>query len=275
MGSLFISKAAESKRLPGTVPFGLCRADHSDGWVCPVLEEKETMRKILVLLVGFSGLLSVASADAIQPVGGNTSGTFSNGAGTAAFSTSGDTWKIYPGTGNESSIVVTGNSFGVNNTPLTTLLATLTLANGGNGGGDNTFTADMDLTVNFTSPGGSNFVGFIDGLQLTTATGGGGNKNLNVIFGGLPAPQTFSYNGFDYTVTLNGYFDAASGGSLMTNLVSNNDGNSTVSAYLRGTITSEATTILIPSAVPEPVSIGLLLTVIAGVGLAARRKRAA
>jgi len=233
------------------------------------------MRKILVLLVGFSGLLNVAYADAMQSVGGNTSGTFSNGAGTAAFSTSGDTWKIYPGTGNESSIVVTGNSFGINNTPLTTLLATLTLANGGNGGGDNTFTADMNLTVNFTTPGGSNFVTFIDGLQLTTATGGGGNKNLNVAFGGLPGPQTFSFSGYDYTVTLDGYFDAASGGSPMSNLVSSNDGNPTVSAYLRGTITSEASTTVTPSAiVPEPISVGLMLTVIAGVGLAARRKRA-
>jgi len=232
------------------------------------------MRKILVLLVGFSGLLNVAYADVPQLVGGFTSGTFSNGAGTtAAFSTSGNTWKIYPGTGNESSVVVSGNVFGDSNTPLTTLLAMLTLTNGGNGGGDNTFTADMNLTVTFTTPGGSNFAGFIDGLQLITDTGGQDNKDLDLSFAGLPAPQTFSYGGYDYTVTLNGYFDAASGGSPMTHLVSSNDGNPTVSAYLRGTITSQASTVT-EIANPEPISFGLMLTAIVGVGLAARRKRA-
>ena len=224
------------------------------------------MNKILLLPVLSLALLSRVNAE--QMVEGSTTGTFSNEASSTGGTTSasGTTWTYYNGTGNASTVVVTGDNFGPSLTPLTTLLATLTVNNGGNGGGNDVFTADLNLLISFTTPAGQS-TNLIDGLQLTTDTGGPGNDTLDVSFGGLPGPQSFSFGGFTYTVTLDGYFDAATGGNSISDLVVYNPGgNNTTSgnAYLRGTITSMQD-IGTASAVPEPSSVIFLATVIAGV----------
>jgi hypothetical protein len=239
-----------------------------------------------VLLASLALALCAGGYADVVPVAGSTSGSFLSGSATIG-TTSGGTWNFASGA-NASSIVYSssGTSFGTANTPLGINLGSLTLSNGGNGGAaPGTYTAELDLTVTFTTPVGS--LVLPDDLTLTLTNGSHGQ---DILLSGLPT-GSFTVGGETYSVTIDGLYSAASGGTLLTSgcsatapncLFVANPGSGSApanigTAYLRGTVTASSSIgpPVPPSSVPEPGSVGLLLTVLGGIVFSVRRKRAA
>ena len=218
-------------------------------------------------------IATVAYGDVV-PVAGASTGVFSAPTtGTAVA----NTWTFGSGA-NESSIVFGGLPF-AGTTPLTFNLGTLTLSNGGNGGlSPDTYTALLQITAAFTTPLGQNAI-FDDTISLMVVNG---SPEKKVAVSSVPGPKTFTTGGETYTVTFNGMFDAAIGGNDITSdpgLTVDNPGSgsadSTVgTAWLRATVTAgPASGGTDTSPVPEPGSLGLLLSAVGGIGFALYRKR--
>jgi hypothetical protein len=206
-------------------------------------------------------LRSLTAYGDILPVDGSTAGAFSNPTGGS--SASENIWTY--GNGKGASNVVFNAAVFSGNTPAEFLFGSLTVNNTSNGD-HGSFTSNLGLAINFTTPSGHT-VNFSDALELLAVSGSHNSDTLVLDFGGLPGPQTFGFGNEQYTVTLDGYFNGQ--GNQISELVVPNMGNSdsTGTAYLKGTVTA----IDPPSAVPEPGSAALLVT--AGAGLALRRKR--
>jgi hypothetical protein len=227
--------------------------------------------KQFLLLASLASSLCVAGYADILPVIGSTTGTYLTGSATTG-TASGTTWTFGAGA-NASTIVYDSGGTSFNgNTALDINLGSLTLSNGGNGGlSPGSYSAELDLTVAFTTPVGS--VVLLDLLNLTIDNGSNGFK---LLLSGLPV-ESFTVGSTTYTVTLDGLYDAASGGNLLSSGLSvDNPGSGSSdptigTAYLRGTVTA-GSDIIPTSAVPEPGSISLLFTALGGVAFSLRRK---
>jgi hypothetical protein len=231
------------------------------------------MNRLIVL--GALGLAAMAAAYADSyPVQGMINGSFdtpSSGNGSVATTTTtNDTWQFVSGVNSTKVVYVAGPNFGLTNIPpdLDISLGSLTLSVAGQGGiGSNgTYTDNLNINVAFTTPTGG-LASFADTLSLQVVNGTNGYR---VLFSGLPSPVSFmDASNVLYTVTFDGMFDAATGGTDITadGLQVDNGGNSDT-AYLRATISAAG-----PTVVPEPGSISLLLSAIGGVAIAMYRKR--
>jgi hypothetical protein len=220
------------------------------------------MIRTLLLPVLTAWLFLPAYADLIVPVAGSTSGAFSNPTGGS--SVAANKWTY--GNSETGYVLFTGAGFS-GNTPSYFEFGQIDLHNTSNGG-NGLFTANLGLTVSFTTPSG-NLVNFTDGFQLTANSGNGGTDSLNLILDSpLPGDKTFTVGTDTYTVKYLGFFNSSSEHTTaVTSLSVPNSPGGEASAYLWGNITAVA-----PPNVPEPASIVLMGTLLLGVsGLLKRR----
>jgi hypothetical protein len=202
-----------------------------------------------------------------MPVAGSTLGTFSNPTGGST--ASGSQWFYNQ---NNGFVTFSGVAFS-GNTPLPFYFGSITLTNTSSQP-NGTFSADMNLAVNFTTPNGQ-VVNFVDALQISAQSGGGASGHGDTLsFGSSPGPQSATSGAETYTVAYNGFFDSNlnMNTAVSSLFVANNPGGS-ATAYLWGTITSSPVAGT-QSPVPEPGSVMLLGTVAGAIILALRRKRA-
>ncbi len=244
-------------------------------WSSHALGLGDPMRKIAIAtLISLATLAGVPAYGAL--VQGTTSGTFSN-ATTGTISPS-NQWNFASGA-NASSLLFTGDPFGLANTPLTFSLGDLLLTNGGNGGlTPGSYTSDLTISINFSTPNGQTS-SFLDSLTLVIDNGSPGKK---VAISSMPGPQSFTVGSTTYTVTFDGMFDSATGGTNITttgltvfNPGSGSAAANTGTAYLRATVSAQESSTPPPgSTIPEPGSLSLLLSAMSGLGIALYRKRA-
>jgi len=226
------------------------------------------IRKIVVMVALTAGVFTNAYGDSM-PVAGSTAGAFTS-VDTGSISGGGSTWDF----ASKSNLVYdnANTSFGdpfPQNTPLDINLGSLTLNNGSQGGlGVGDHFGVLDLTVTFTTPVG--VAAISDGIKLTIDNGNGGTK---VAVTALPL-GSFIVSGVTYTVTIDGLYDAVSGGNLVSEIFTldphGSDPATSQTRYLRGTVTASGVS---ETVVPEPGSVSLLLTAISGVAFSLYRKR--
>jgi hypothetical protein len=230
------------------------------------------MKKSILLAFLVFVLCAGAYADVVT-VAGSTDGSYVSSTVGSVTST---TWSFDPGN-NLSTLVYAGGATFSGDTTLTGVdLGSLTLTNGGNGGNIKSGTAELDLTVTFTTPGGSTTID--DQLSLSIVNGANG---MEVVVTGTPS-NSFTFGTETFTVMVNGLYDAASGGSLLSSLSVDNPGSgkatATGTAYLLGTISACTTGAdgcggtITGSDTPEPSSIFLLGSVLFGVTNIVRKK---
>jgi hypothetical protein len=221
---------------------------------------RSRMIKLFLLPATISVFLVPAFAD-VMSVTGSASGAFANPSGG---SVNGATWTYYA----TDTVTFAGAAFN-GSTPESFDFGTITLNHPVNSG-TSTLTADLDLTVNFTTPNGQH-VNFVDGLQLQTQNGNHPDT-LVLNFMGFPGPQSFTVGGETYTVSYSGFSSSSSTFASVSSLTV--DRGSSGSAYLWGSITADPNSVTTAS-VPEPGSVILLATVAGGIVLARRRKKLA
>jgi hypothetical protein len=194
---------------------------------------------------------------------GSTTGAFTNpSAGSTA---SGLIWQQSPYWTVAFNDVSSFNYF----TPISLSFGSITLTNlkEVTGNTQGSFTAELDLSVNFTTPSGHQ-IGFADGLGLVTKPGSGNGDTLNLAFSTLPTAQTFNVGAETYTVSYDGFFASnvsetnALTGLSVSNRSAGQAGSDSQTAYLWGSISSTPPAV---PAVPEPASVLLLGTVSVGV----------
>ena len=232
-----------------------------------------TMRLITVVALAV-GSFAVAHADPF-PVVGTVSGSFATPSGNqngglATTTTTNDTWLFDNGTNTTKILYSAGPSFNSSVPPSVDIsLGSLTMTVMGNGGigAGQAPTDNLLISVNFTTPTG--IASFIDPLSLSIDNGSSG---FRILLTGIPGPQTFTAVGVAYTVTFDGMFNSlAAGGTDITKTGLQVDtGSNTGTAYLKGTISAAGSTL---PAIPEPGSLGLLLTAIGGLAFSLYRKR--
>ena len=233
------------------------------------------MLKIFATVFCAGILLLPAYADNLS-LSGSTSGQFSNPTGGST--ASGNKW-YYSNTSDYVSF--DGVTLFTGQTPSSFEFGRITLTNYANGP-DATFTADLNVIVNFTDPLGQ-MVTFSDGLQIIAKPGGGQSGHgdgIDLAFHGFPGPQTFTVGKDVYTVSYDGFYNSATTNSVPVSslFVANNPGGS-AAAYLWGSVSAErlqTESLRAPlSAVPEPGSILLFATAAGGAFVSFRRKRQA
>jgi hypothetical protein len=137
-----------------------------------------------------------------------------------------------------------GDSFGPTTSDSITL-GTFNLDNGSTNYNGDTF----DLTVTFTAPAGAGSKS-VTGDLTGSVTGGSGSVTIT-----FTNPTLFTFSGGSFDLSAN-------------TVTANLDVNSGL-ATLTGTLSNES---LGSSAVPEPTSVALLVTVLVGVGFGLRKK---
>ena len=223
------------------------------------------------LAVKVAGLLIItivpSFADLVQ---GSVTGTFTGLSGGTGSGT--NKWTYDPGAFGllPSSLTFAGNSFGLASTPLSNIqLGSLTIDNNILTNTNQTRTATLTPTANFTTPPGNNVpisgsIG-VDEVYLLVFDQAINLSNF------ADKSGSFSSGGSTYTVHLDGFYENGgtdeSGGPISTLTVLN---GLSATAYLHGDITAvpDVTT----SAVPEPGSIVLLGTILGLVSFSLRKR---
>jgi hypothetical protein len=163
---------------------------------------------------------------------------------------------------NPDSLTFTPQAFGPATTPTGLLdFGQLSLIDVSGTVATETVTADLGVTLNFTTPPGQNVPLAFNNLEVIAIP-----NDFNILVNlpnNIPSQQ-FTVGSTTYTVNLAGFYQ---GNNQVTSLFAE-QGDGAVTAELKGSITS-----VTQSAVPEPTSVLLLGTLMVGISTVLRRRR--